>query len=132
LAVVEVDVGAADLPDMVPDAEVFDINVAVALDVDKPPEVAVVTEPSVPVRVTSTASVIAGRIGVAVPALSGAGVFGVKSGMLLQFWFCKQYDCDESYCQLQTGVVRGQQLSSKDLKKHCTYTRSFRSTGIQP
>lgn len=132
LAGVEVEEAAAVLPDAAGDVDKFDVVVAVALDVSKPPEVAVVTEPSVPVKVTSTASVIAGRIGVAVPALSGAGVLGVKSGMLLQFWFCKQYDWDESYCQLCADMGKDQPASSKGSMDSCTYTRSLRSTGIQP
>ena len=52
-------------------------------------------------RAPWTARVMGSRTGVAVPALRGAGVLGVKSGMLLQFWFCRQYAWEASYCQLE-------------------------------
>jgi hypothetical protein len=83
----EVDVDAAEevLSVAVGRADEFEAVVVAVLRPVRVPEVAVVTEPSVPVRVTSAANVIAARIGVAVPAFRGAGVLGVKSGMLLQF-----------------------------------------------
>jgi hypothetical protein len=74
-----------------PDAEVEPLEepvVMVLLLVALPAAIVlVVLTPSVPVRVASIAIVMAFRSGVAVPTLSGAGVLGVKSGVLLQFWF---------------------------------------------
>lgn len=82
-------------------------------------------------RTPSTAKVMASRTGVAVPSLSGAGWLGVKSGMLDQFWFWRQYACEASYCQLWSRYRVVSSSVAVSGYGSTSYTRSAsRSTGI--